>query len=120
MANMHTNNEAEYRDRDLFQLVVRDTANKEVGQISIVQDLKFMLLRHWTLHDSAYNSNYMVTQFQLWKEQNSRRFRDFLARIGVPIEQAKQKYQYMSSDLRRDLKTKILDKNEEMGLKDIL
>jgi hypothetical protein len=57
-------------DKDLFKLVIQETQNEEVGTIMIEKELRLMLLRHWSLLDSAYNSNYLVTKFTLWKEQN--------------------------------------------------
>jgi len=36
----------------LFDLVTRETDNQEIGNIMIEQELKLMLLRHWSLHES--------------------------------------------------------------------
>lgn len=79
-----------------------------------------MLLRHWTLSESIYNSNYMVTKLELWKELNQKRFREFLAKIGVPLDQANQKYEYMEPEIRRDLKRRILDKSYDYNLDKII
>jgi hypothetical protein len=113
-------NEAKYKDSNLFELVVRETSNQEVGTILIESELKLMLLRHWSLYESIYNSNYTVSKLTLWKEQNQKRFRDLLIKIAVPIDQAKQKYEYMNVDLRKDLKRKILEKSAEFNLEKIL
>ncbi len=55
-------------DKDLFKYVTLKSRNKETGSIIIDQDLKLMLLRHWTLFDSLCNSNYLVSRLTLWKE----------------------------------------------------
>ena len=39
----------DYKDKDLFKLVTRETSNHEIGTILNEKDLKLMLLRHWTL-----------------------------------------------------------------------
>jgi len=44
-----------------------------------------MLLRHWTLHDSIYNSNYVIAQLGLKNDPAQIRFKELLAKIGVPI-----------------------------------
>jgi cell division control protein 45 len=55
----------------------KERINREVGTIDQSQEylspfinayrLRFMLLRHWTLFDSAYYSNYIATKFEIWK-----------------------------------------------------
>lgn len=55
----------------------------------IEQELKLMLLRQWTLFDSLNYSNYIVSKFILWKEPGQRDLKKFLAKIGVPLDQAK-------------------------------
>jgi len=78
------------------------------------------LLRHWTLYDSISNSNYCVSRLKIGKEPGMKTFKRFLATIGCPLEQAKQKYAYMDPILRKELKAKILDKSNEFGLDKIL
>ena len=79
-----------------------------------------MLLRHWTLLDSINNSNYLVSQLQLWTEQGQRELMRLLASVGVPIEQAKQKFQFIDSGIRSSLKDKMLENSHQFGLDDIL
>ena len=55
----------------------------------IEQELKLMLLRQWTLYDSLHYSNYIVSKFLLWKEPGQCELKKFLAKIGVPLDQAK-------------------------------
>jgi cell division control protein 45 len=53
------------------------------------QELKLMLLRHWTLYDSLCNSNYIVSKLVLWKEHGQKELKKILAHLGVSLEQAK-------------------------------
>ena len=78
-----------YKDRDFFSLVQQDTQNQEVGTIMIEDELRLMLLRHWTLYDSVQNSNYLVSKLSTNQEHGQQKFKKFLAMIGVPIDQAK-------------------------------
>ena len=66
-----------------------------MGTITIQKELRMTLLRHWTLFDSISNSNYCVSRLKIGKEPGMKTFKRFLATIGVPLEQAKQKYSYM-------------------------
>eukprot|EP00347_Sterkiella_histriomuscorum_P008958 403343083 len=54
---------------DLFKLVSNSNQNQEVGSIVIDSELKLMLLKHWTFWDSLNNSNYLVSQLNLWNQQ---------------------------------------------------
>lgn len=62
------------------------SVNKEIGTIMIAQELKLMLLRHWTLFDSISNSNYVVSKLKLWREEGQRDLKKFLALLGIPID----------------------------------
>ena len=83
----------------------------EVGNIKFELDLNIMLLRHWTLYESISNSNHFVTKLEILREPGQKKFKRFLAQIGCPLDQAKQKYMYMDPELRNKLKQSILDKS---------
>lgn len=104
----------------LFELVKRQTDNLEPGTISMEQELRLMLLRHWTLEESVQNSNYIISALKLTKDKDQNRYKEFMAQLGVPLEQAKQKYQYMEPDLRQSLKRRILDKSHLFSIEKIL
>lgn len=105
--------------KDLFKLSFQ-THNREVGHIKAEPDLKFMLVRLWTLFDSINNSNYMVTKLGLWKEDGQKRFREFLVEIGCSLDQAKQKFNFMDPELRKSLIERIMNKVEKFDLQDII
>lgn len=79
-------------EQDLFKMVTLNTRNRDIGSIVYEQELKLMLLRHWTLFDSLCNSNYLVSKLQLWKEHGQKELRNILAKLGISLDQAKQKY----------------------------
>jgi cell division control protein 45 len=54
-----------------------------------------MLLRHWTLIESIENSNYMVSKMAMWQEPGKKELRRFLAKLSIPLDQAKQKFTFM-------------------------
>lgn len=81
--------EVDYKDKDLFKLVTRTTENLEVGTITVEQDLKLMLLRHWSLQESIHNSNYVIAQLSLARDPGQQRYTELLARIGIPLVEAK-------------------------------
>lgn len=58
----------------------------EPGTISMEQELRLMLLRHWTLEDSIQNSNYVIAGLKLTKDKDHNRYKEFLVQLGVPLE----------------------------------
>ena len=112
-------NEAENQD-DLFQQVNLVSQNKEIGHIRAEPELKFMLLRHWTLKDSICNSNYMVSKMTMWQEPGKKLLLSFLAKLSVPLHQAEQKFTFMDPNLKKDLKQNIMKVAEEFGLDEII
>ena len=83
-------------------------------------ELKFMLLRHWTLFDSIQNSPYMVAKLNLAKEPGQVDLLRFLTHIAVPIDEAKQQFVYMNPNIKRKFKEKIISVASEFGLNDIM
>ena len=116
------NPEGDYKEKDLFSLTEGQIVNQnmDIGMIKCTTDLKTMLLRHWTLFDSISNSNYLVSKLEIHKEPGQKTFKKFLAKIGVSLDQAKQKYSYMKPEIRNNLKQNILDKAADFGLQDVI
>lgn len=79
-----------------------------------------MLLRHWSLQESIYHSNYVIAQLSLANDPGQNKYRELMARIGVPLTEARQKYQYMDKGIRNGLKAKLLEKSSAFGLDNIL
>lgn len=81
-------NGADYKDKDLYKLVTRKTENQDMGHISIENELRLMLLRHWSLKDSINNSNYVVSTLSLNKQEGKERYNELLAKLGIPLHEA--------------------------------
>ena len=79
----------DYKQRNTFDIVGNlKNQNNEVGVITIESELRLTLLRHWTLYDSICNSNYMVSQLRIGREPGDKKFKEFLIKVGVTMEQA--------------------------------
>jgi len=83
--------------------------NKAVGTIFTELRPNLMLLDHWTLYDSLCNSNFMISHFRLWSEEGRRNLLTFLVNWGVKIQQAKQIFSCMESDVKRKLRENLMD-----------
>jgi hypothetical protein len=77
-ANENGASQVDGEEFDLFQLSLT-SQSREIGHIKQETELKFMLLRHWTLFDSIQNSPYMVAKLNLAKEPGQKDLLRFLA-----------------------------------------
>ncbi len=56
----------------------------------------------------------------LWNENGLAVLREFLASIGISLEEARQLYKYMSRDSRARLKNDMYDKMEKLNMPDLI
>lgn len=68
---------------------------------------------------SMYFSNFVASKLNVWNSNGRHRLEEFLAKMGFSLEQCKQKYPFMSCQLRRRLRDQIEKYAEEYGLQDI-
>ena len=72
----------------------------ENGHVEEAAEYRFFLYRHWSLYDAMYHSPYVAAKLSVWSQQGKARLDELLARMGVPLQQCKQAYQYMAPALR--------------------
>jgi cell division control protein 45 len=78
------------------------------------------MLKYWTLYDSLFYSSYTIPKLKSWHESGKNDLKKFIARIGVPLEDAKQKYEFLNATHKETLKEKISSYNETFDFDDIL
>lgn len=62
---------------------------------------RFMLLRHWSLYESMYYSNYVASKLGTWRAKGQEKLKELFAKMGFPLDESKQKYPFMKvSELR--------------------
>lgn len=90
----------------------------EAGNITEGLDYRFYLYRHWSLYDSMLNSPYIMQKLGTWRNQGELKLQEMLAKIGVPLEQAQQSYQFMTPALRRhaNQQLELESTQQEFGL----
>lgn len=79
-----------------------------------------MLLRQQSLYNAMYYSNYLGAKLQLWSNRDHSVLNDIIARIGIPLEEAKQQYKYMHHKYKAILREKVLEVAQRFGLHDIM
>lgn len=88
--------------------------------LEIQPDYYLFLLRHSSLYDSFYYSNFVNAKLSLWNENGRKRLHKMFARMGIPLTTAQESWLYMDHTIKRELGV-IFDKNlDRYGLQDIV
>ncbi|EDO17718.1 hypothetical protein Kpol_1033p22 [Vanderwaltozyma polyspora DSM 70294] len=107
---------------EVKRLSTRRTSTKTPDSLSvdIQPDYYLFLLRHSSLYDSFYYSNYVNAKLSLWNENGKKRLHKMFARMGIPLNTAQEHWLYMDHSIKRELAV-IFDKNlDRYGLQDII
>nr|XP_048308236.1 cell division control protein 45 homolog isoform X1 [Myodes glareolus] len=96
-----------------------NTLSVDCTRISFEYDLRLALYQHWSLHESLYNTNYTAARFKLWSVHGQKRLQEFLADMGLPLKQVKQKFQSMDVSLKENLREMIEESANKFGMKDM-
>ena len=76
-------------------------------RLESVQELRLSLLRHWSLLEAMENSAYVATRLGLWNQRGRDNLRSWLCRMGFPLAQCRQLYEYMKPEIREGLHEKM-------------
>ncbi|XP_027421826.1 cell division control protein 45 homolog isoform X6 [Bos indicus x Bos taurus] len=95
------------------------TLSVDCARISFEYDLRLALYQHWSLHDSLCNTCYTAARLQLWSLHGQKRLQEFLADVGLPLKQVKQKFQSMDVSLKENLREMIEESANKFGMKDM-
>jgi cell division control protein 45 len=79
-------------------------------------ECRFLLHRHWTLYEAMLHSDYVATRLGVWTHDGKARLDECLARAGVPLAACRQKFVFMSSQLKRRLEEQLSKIAPEYGL----
>ncbi|XP_010619022.1 cell division control protein 45 homolog isoform X4 [Fukomys damarensis] len=96
-----------------------NTLSVDCTRISFEYDLCLALYHHWSLYDSLCNTGYTSARFKLWSVHGQKRLQEFLADMGLPLKQVKQKFQSMDISLKENLREMIEESANKFGMKDV-
>eukprot|EP01034_Spumella_vulgaris_P021655 gene21655-27696_t len=75
-------------------------AASEHGNITDDPDYRFFLHRHWSLLEAMQHSPYIAAKLSVWNAKGVSKLNELLARMGLPLAQCKQHFQFMTPSLR--------------------
>ena len=82
-------------------------------------ELNLNLYRHWSIFESLQHTVYSASKFKIWTLKGQQRLSEFLAELGLPLTQCKQKFSTMDLGLRNDVRAMFEEKAEKYALDDI-
>uniref|UniRef100_A0A667Y2F0 CDC45 cell division cycle 45 homolog (S. cerevisiae) n=1 Tax=Myripristis murdjan TaxID=586833 RepID=A0A667Y2F0_9TELE len=88
-------------------------------RISFEYDLRLTLYQHWSLYESICNSCYTSCNFKLWSLNGQKKLQEFLADMGLPLKQVRQKFNCMDISIKENLRDVIEESSNKYGMKDI-
>ncbi|XP_049906965.1 cell division control protein 45 homolog [Epinephelus moara] len=88
-------------------------------RICFEYDLRLTLYQHWSLYESICNSCYTSCHFKLWTLNGQKKLQEFLADMGLPLKQVRQKFNSMDMSIKENLREVIEESSNKYGMKDI-
>lgn len=86
------------------------------GVISFESDLRFVLLRHWSVYNSMLNSDFVSSRLSTWREKGKRQLELLLAKMAFPLNQCKSDYSAMDLEYRELLTVQLEKFAEEFNI----
>lgn len=80
------------------------------------EELRFTLLRHWSLYDAMIHSSYVANKLSIWKERGRRKLVGLFAKMGYSIPDAQQSYHRIPSKTKEELTERLDQIAPEYGL----
>ncbi len=84
--------------------------------IRLSPEPRFLLLRHWSLYESMLHSPYLSAKLHIWSDAGQKRLAKLLAKMGVSLQECKQRYTHMDMELKRGLRERLLTFAPHYGL----
>jgi len=106
------------RLRDHVSMLNNQVASTAVNSMRITfdNDLTLALYRHWTLLESLRCSVYTAARFRVWTPGGRQRLSEFLAELGLPLAQCRQRYDAMDLSLKEQIVNIFLGKADKYNL----
>ncbi|KAJ2360042.1 DNA replication initiation factor cdc45, partial [Coemansia sp. RSA 2610] len=99
------------------------TSSKNVEQtvaISESAELKFMLLRHWSLSNAMRFSPYVATCLATWSSKGRARLDLLVAKLGLSQAEARAPYLHLDPELKKQLYRKMREIGSDYNMSDSL
>nr|BAH83666.1 cell division cycle 45 [Patiria pectinifera] len=96
-----------------------DSVSINSMRISFTSELQLALYRHWSLFESLRHSSYTACNLKLWTLKGFKKLHEFLADMGVPLSECKQKFSAMDMGLKDNVTDWLVTSARKFGLEQI-
>ncbi|XP_076894310.1 uncharacterized protein LOC143546542 [Bidens hawaiensis] len=76
----------------------------DASRIAYEDEPRLMLLQEWNLFDSMLCSSYIATKLKTWSDNGTKKLMLLLAQMGFALDECKQKFRFMSMDIKKKMK----------------
>ncbi|KAL8191878.1 hypothetical protein R6Q57_028609 [Mikania cordata] len=76
----------------------------DASRIAYEDEPRLMLLQEWNLFDSMLCSSYIATKLKTWSDNGTKKLMLLLAQMGFALEECKQKFRFMSVEIKKKMK----------------
>jgi hypothetical protein len=88
-------------------------------RITYQEELRLMLLRHWSLNESFRHSTFTATRLGLWREKGRRRLSNLIANLSIPSHQCEELFPEMTVDNKKKMHERLKKIARQYKLNDI-
>lgn len=99
---------------------LNNTKNADSLSLTIDTDYYLFLLRHWTLYDSFFYSNYVNAKLSIWQDEGRKNLHKMFAKMGISLQDSKQNWLYMDSSIKKNLNLTFNRVLGVYGLEDLI
>ena len=82
--------------------------------------LNLFLLKFWSVYDSLFYSTKSLVKIKSWHDSGKYEIKKLIAKLGIPLDESKQKYESLSGVFKETLKEKMLELEDGQYFIDLL
>lgn len=84
------------------------------------KEYSLFLLRHWTLYDAFFYSNYVNAKLQLYTTEGKKKLKTMFARMGISLVVASKNWHYVDTSLKKRIDSVFTKNLPQLGLTDVV
>lgn len=76
---------------------------EKIGSLNAKTDLNLFLFKDWSIFNSLKYSDDIIPKIKIWEKKNEMELKKIIAKLGIPLKEAQQKFEYMKTGFRENL-----------------
>lgn len=92
----------------------------EATTLRLETDYSLFVLRHWSLYDSMFHTDYLWAKLRLWTERGRQNFHKMLALMGVSLTESREVWVHLNVSVKKNLHERIEKAIKVADLEDLI